>query len=135
MKNLTTGEMIDRLNMGDTALNESGQVVKYNQHGILVMWHEGEVEPSLREEVPFEITVSSVGEEKWDITPHFVTFQEAQEAYMNENKTIIFYQTESLQYPFTPGKYGQFQSLGNDDINIGELIKGNWIIVNRSRIE
>lgn len=135
MKNLTTGEMIDRLNRGDTALNESGQVVKYNEKGILVMWHEGEVEPILREEVPFDITVSSVGQEKWEITPHFVTFQEAQEAYMNENKTIILYQSDSLQYPFTPGEYGQFKSLGNDDINIGELIKGNWIIVNRSRIE
>ena len=135
MKNLTTGEMIDRLNMGDTALNESGQVVKYNENGILVMWHEGEVEPLLREEVPFEIAVSSVGQEKWKITPHFVTFQEAQEAHINENKTIIFYHEEELQYSFTPGEYGQFQSLGNDDINLGELINGNWIIVNRSRIE
>lgn len=135
MKNLTTGEMVNRLNGGDRAVNQRGIVVGYDSSGRLLSWREEDEMPTDYLGNEFQLDSFHVGTDMWDITPQFVTFFEAQEAFMKHKKTIIFYQHEELQYTFVPEKYGHFQQLGNDGVDLGELIEGRWIIVNRSTPE
>lgn len=133
MKNLTTGEMIDRLRKGDTAQNESGEVVGYDEAGKLVTWYVSEDVEYLRDTKPFEVTEVGAGKDMWTIDPKFVSFREAQEAMVNEKKSIIFYQHEEQQYKFMPGDGDHFTQLANDSLQLEELVKGRWIVINHDR--
>lgn len=133
MKNLTTGEMIDRLRTGDTAKNASGEVVGYDEAGKLVTWYVSEEVEYLRDTKPFEVTEVGAGTDLWTIEPKFVSFQEAQDALVNEKKSIIFYQEEELQYKFSPGDGDHFTRLASDSLQLEELVKGKWIVINHER--
>lgn len=133
MRKMTTGEMIDQLRVGDVATNDSGEVVAYDETGILVTWNACETTACLREAKPFEITELGTGKDLWTVEPKFVSFKEAQEAFVEEGKSIIFHQHPELQYKFVPGEADHFQQLANDSLELKELIKGDWIILNRDR--
>lgn len=133
MKDMTTGEMIDRLRAGDTATNGSGEVVAYDESGRLMTWYASEVVDYIRDTKPFEVTEAGAGTDLWTIEPKFVSFQEAQDALVNENKSVIFYQEEELQYKFTPGDGDHFERLANDSLRLEELVKGRWIVINHER--
>lgn len=133
MKDLTTGEMIDRLRKGDTAKNATGEVVGYDEHENLVTWYASETVDYLRSTKPFVVTESGAGTDLWTIEPRFVSFQEAQDAFVNEKKSIIFYQDEEQQYKFSPGDTDHFVQLGHDSIELNELVNGKWLVLNHER--
>lgn len=127
MKGLTTGEMLDRLSIGDVATNQDNVTVFYNEKGDL-QTSRSNIETVER----YEFSLKDVAKDKWDITHSFVTFQEAMQAF-EDNKTVIFHLHEDSLYTFNPQDGGRFQDLSNDNIELRELIAGRWIIVNRAR--
>ena len=129
----TTGEMIDQLQMGDTATSDTGVSVGYDPSGILYCWFGTELEEGWLNASPFSVSKAGVSSDAWTLNRKFVSFQEAMDAYTNDNKTVIFYQEENLQYEFASGVFGHFERLNSDNISLEELVNGRWIVVNRSR--
>ncbi|WP_442638059.1 hypothetical protein [Rossellomorea marisflavi] len=127
MKGLTTGEMLDRLFIGDVATNQDNVTVFYNDKGDLQTSR-----PDTEAVERYEFSLKDVAKDKWDITHSFVTFQEAMQAF-EDNKTVIFHLHEDSLYTFNPQDGGRFKDLSNDSIELRELIVGRWIIVNRAR--
>lgn len=129
MEKLTTGQMIDKLGLEDTAVNEKGFYVGYNHRGDLITWDKGEQKPDT-DENRFNLYYPWVKHDLWMINYHFVSFEEALEAYSTEKKTIVFYVDENLQYRFEYREFGQFDKINSDGYDLAELAKGKWIIEN-----
>ncbi|KON87454.1 hypothetical protein AF332_11860 [Sporosarcina globispora] len=130
MEKLTTGQMIDRLGIDDTATNQDGYKVGYDHKGNLLMWGQHESKPDNREGNDFLVYLSWVKNDSWIINYNFVGFEEAQTAHANEKKTVIYWHDEETQYKFVYGEYGHFRQLANDGIGLEELTNGKWIIEN-----
>jgi hypothetical protein len=81
---LTTGEMIDRLKVGEVAVNQDGWKVTFGRKGDLLYFHESQ-EPD--EENKFTMSLIFLKKDRWRILPHYVSFEEAMKALMN-GKTV-----------------------------------------------
>lgn len=129
---MTTGQMIDQLQVGDIATSATGLHAAYEPSGVLYCWSGEKLENDWINASPFGVSHESVGADTWTIKRKFVDFQEAMQAYTNEGKRVIFYQEEALQYAFEPGMGGTLEGIANDSITLQEMVKGKWIVVNRS---
>lgn len=128
MKNLKTGEMLDKLGLRDTAINEKGWHVGYDDKGNLLTWDEGEDKPDVSDGNAFSIVYHWMKESLWEIRPHYVSFEEAMTAHYEEKKTISFFQKDDLVYRFEYGEYGQFQGFANDGYSLKDVAKEQWVI-------
>ncbi|WP_299831794.1 hypothetical protein [uncultured Metabacillus sp.] len=132
---LTTGQMIDRLKVGDIAETEarksdafiSGEYVNYvtiTDEGLISFCDEtGNHRPFL---------LFSLSDENrklmWRIIPKYVRFHEAMSAH-EFGKTVTYHHDKELTYTFKKElETGQFDQLANDSICLHELIEGAWTI-------
>lgn len=128
LKKLSTAQMIEQLGFYDTAVNQSGYQVGYDQKGNLLMWEKGKEKPGIKEGNEFTLYFPYVRKDHWEIQHHFVDFDEAMKVHAEEKKTVVYYHDENLQYRFEYGTYGNFQPLANDGIELKDLVDGKWII-------
>lgn len=129
LTNLKTGEMLDRLGLMDTAINNKGWYVGYTEKGDLVTWDKGEDKPLTTEGNLFHIYYPWMNESSWKIIPHFVSYEEAMQEHKDNKKTIIYYHSEEMQYVFEYGSMDNFQKLASDSIELHELLDRKWFIV------
>lgn len=122
---LTTGQVIDRLRIGEEAFNQDGYGIKYGHKGDLLYFEKGK-EPNSEDK--FAAYYPFVRNDKWRINYLFVSFDEAQKAHAEEGKTIIYWHSEEQKYRFVYGEYGQFKQLADDGIELHELVEGEWTI-------
>lgn len=126
---ITTGQMIDRLKVGELAeSNERADLrVKNTAIGILYVNDEGERDKRKGIDGYFFVNGSYIKNMKWRILPNYVSFEEAMKAH-KEKKTVT-YHDEELKYTF---EYGldpqQFEQLYYDSISLHELVEGKWTI-------
>jgi len=131
---LTTGEMIDRLKVGDVAEHNCANVRVYFQDGKLKRDVSGTVIDFLIHE-----NTPSV---KWRILPKYVSFEEAMKAFVNgiKVKVELFEQKEVYEYQLIDGVF-HYRNLkrGDDEMyraseasGIGIrgvfIAKGKWTI-------
>lgn len=127
MELLTTGQMIDNLNIGDEAeftdcagAEFKKQKVIRNENGIF--WKEtGNV---------FEVS-DFISKVKWRIIPHYVSYEVAMKAHKEEKKTIVYHYDGELKYEFRHElETGQFDKLASDNLCLYELLEGKWSVKN-----
>lgn len=129
MKNLTTTQMLEQLGLEDVAVNQEGNHVAYDHKGNLLMWFEGEERPQVKDGNEYVLYYPWVKNDRWEINYHFVDFEEAQLAHARDNKTVVYYHSEEMQYKFVPGETDHFRQLSNDGIALSEITDGKWVIV------
>jgi hypothetical protein len=130
---LTTGQMIDKLRLGEVAVNQEGYKVKYGENGLNLLFflpHEEPSEPNIMGDADkFIIHALWVKKDKWHITPKFVSFEEAMEAHKEEKKTVVYHHDDELKYEFKHElETGQFDKVSDDNICLYELLEGKWTI-------
>jgi hypothetical protein len=67
VENLTTSQMLDRLDLNDIATNQDGYKVGYDHKGNLLMWEDGEEKPEIQEGNEFIIYFPWVKNDVWTI--------------------------------------------------------------------
>lgn len=116
---LTTGQMIDKLKVGEIAESKSLQVIKgecgtiyiHNEHG----------------KTNYVLTIfDHVTNEKWRIRPNYVSFEEAIKAY-KEGKEIVFHKNGKT-YHFLKNGCNFFLALGKDCVSLIEMLSDYWTI-------
>lgn len=130
-KKYKTGEMLDLLGMNDTAENQDGYRVGYNHKGNLLMWTKNGTKPEVTDGNEFNLYFPYVKNDLWTIHHHYVKYDEAMEAHANSKKTIVYVHDEEMRYTFIHGSYGHFEKLASDGIELSELIKGDWLIIDK----
>jgi hypothetical protein len=122
---LTTGEMIDRLKVGEVAVNQDGWKVTFGRKGDLLYFHESQ-EPD--EENKFTMSLMFLKKDRWRILPRYVSFEEAYEAG-KQGKVINFHYEDGVVH-----KIEHFDdSLDENGLScycLRELIEGDWSIEN-----
>ena len=127
LTNLTTGQMIDRLEMGDVAVNQDGFKVGYNHKSDLLMWSKNEEMPEHSEGNFFSIYFPFIKKDRWVIYPLFISFDEALEAHRTDKKTIVFIHKDR-EYEFMYGDSEIFQELAKDGVDMKHMKLGKWKI-------
>lgn len=125
--NLTTGQIIDQLEMGDVAINQDGYKVGYNHKSDLLMWSENEEMPETSEGYLFHIYYPFVKKDRWVIYPLLISFDEALEAHRNDKKTIVLVHQDK-EYEFMYGDSDIFQELAENGIDMNQMKSGKWKI-------
>lgn len=128
MELLTTGQMIDKLNIGDvaeftdcTGVEFKKQKVTRNQNGLIWKDTGNTLEMS-----------NFISKVKWRIIPHYVSYEIAMKAHKEEKKTIVFHYDDELEYEFKHElETGQFDRLASDNLCLYELLEGKWSIKNQ----
>lgn len=95
---LTTGEMIDRLKVGEVAVS-ADEGFKVRNEGGHFMYSVDEINGTCSGDY-FRITCVT-NRLKWRILPNYVTFEEAMKAHKN-NKTVYFHDEWDTAYKLTP---------------------------------
>jgi hypothetical protein len=131
---LTTGEMIDRLKVGEVAEAVSGMVKGWKveklpadeNFGERIVW---------RDVLGVDRNVIQLNENvinaKWRILPKYVSFEEAMKAYA-EGKNIVFYPASNEEC--NPVRLPQcYRNYVLEDLRLGEfslleLVNGKWSI-------
>ena len=120
---LTTGEMIDRLKVGEVAecVNENYKVMFKATEGLVYVDDDGKTKKKLGLDGKFIIANSVLKNQlRWRILPRYVSFEEAMKAYA-EGKTIrSYYNGESKTY-----NINDFDVL---TINVERIRNGKWTI-------
>ena len=128
---LTTGEMIDRLKVGEVAIpnDEKYLAVKRGMGGFIWV-NRHTFEKSEIHKDYFRIDRYTVGL-KWRILPRYVSFEEAMKAYA-EGKNIVFYPASNEEC--NPVRLPQcYRNYVLEDLRLGEfslleLVNGKWTI-------
>lgn len=134
MEFLSTGQMIERLNIGDRAERhhqnrgtEHHIIVEKTASGSIVVVHNGVHQNRVGKLLSLSARVMTY---QWRVTPKFFSFEEAMKAHL-EGKTVAYHHCDELIYEFKcDGATDQFKQLYHDSIYLQELIKGNWTIKN-----
>ncbi len=125
---LTTGQMIDTLKVGETAVgdvSELGKVIQVikRESGCIKLYEDGFGERTLM------LDGGVVDSVKWRIEPNYVSFYEAMKAYEDDKKSITYHHDSDLKYAF---KYenatDQFKKIYFDSISLPEMVTGKWTI-------
>lgn len=117
---LTTGQMIDRLKVGEVAENQDGYKVTHGRKGDLLYFYKSN-EPD--EEEKFTMSLMYLKKDKWRIIPKYVCFEEAMEA-MSSGATVYFHPKENTTINCSLGHHmGWFTKH-----TWGELHEGKWTI-------
>lgn len=132
MEWLTTGQMIDKLEVGQMAENQyednvmSKRYVYRTENGIVYCSRKG-VYLS-------EITLSSCSideflKSSWRLLPKYVSFEEAVTA-LKEGKTVYYEGDCNFHHKITPDEFNDFRigSLSVVENGLSNLIDGKWTI-------
>lgn len=122
---LTTGQLIDRLKVGETAIgyvkssdvelkifkDESGHIRFYDTQDLL------------------KLSAGFVDSVKWCILPNYVSLQEALEANTN-GKWVYLHRDDGVRYPVAPNhmKIMKLKNHGIGDYSLVDLVIGKWTI-------
>ncbi|MEK4302410.1 hypothetical protein MKY30_23920 [Oceanobacillus sp. FSL W8-0428] len=122
---LTTGQMIDRLKVGEIAVGDVSelgkviQVIKRESGGIKLL-EDGFGERTLM------LDGGVVDSVKWRIQPNYVSFEEAMKA-LEQGKRIRWISIDGADsIRFHPGEYDDEDAI--DDLTLKDLIEGSWEI-------
>lgn len=122
---LTTGQMIDKLKVGEIAVGEVSelgtviQVIKRESGGIKLL-EDGFGERTLM------LDGGVVDSVKWRIQPNYVSFEEAMKA-LEQGKRIRWISIDGADsIRFHPGEYDDEDAI--DDLTLKDLIEGSWEI-------
>lgn len=134
MELLSTGQMIERLNIGDQAeykhqerTTDHHLIVQKTASGSIVVVYNGIHENRVGKLLTLSAKVMTY---QWRVIPQFFSFEEAMKAHL-EGKTVAYHHSDELVYEFNcDGATDQFKQLYHDSIYLQELIKGNWSIKN-----
>ncbi|WP_163526646.1 hypothetical protein [Halobacillus ihumii] len=123
---LTTGQIIDRLKIGQIAESESGDLVEWApQTGDLRFAPSGD---KFRKNEHSRRMNKVYLNERWRIQPKYVSFGEAMIAH-SKKKTVTYHHNDELRYRFEHSlDTGQFKELSSDNLCLHELIEGKWTI-------
>lgn len=120
---LTTGQMIDRLKVGEVAENDS-HCIERNDKGYFYTDGKGSISP-------YEVTLSDGWflKMKWKIRSKHITFEEALTA-KEEGKTIILhFNGEKIYFHGGMNFKTMLQSFKNvDSLCFDDLLKGKWTV-------
>jgi hypothetical protein len=122
---LTTGQMIDRLKVGEVAeskpMSWRGVIVNpkrvIKDNGVIRFEDSDEI-LSLN---------AQIMDSQWRILPKYVSFEEAIKAY-KEGKDITYHHNTESKYTFKHRYFISFNNLCLDSIGFHELIEGKWTI-------
>lgn len=112
---LTTGQMIDRLKVGQVAEGMTYWEVKKIVNGC---GYDSIVEVNSGEQVKMS---ESFLEEKWRILPNYVSFEEAMKAFKQDEEICLWLGDKDFKFAT---KYHHTLN----DLNLSDLIHGKWTI-------
>lgn len=114
---LSTGEMIDRLKVGEVAESDFSVRVTKNERGGI-----GKVGTPLEN----ILMNGSYLKTKWRILPNYVSFSEAMEALKNGKRVTIEEFEDGDQWGFSPENYKDNRIL--EGYSLQELYEGKWSV-------
>ncbi|GGB43472.1 hypothetical protein GCM10011409_21360 [Lentibacillus populi] len=110
---LTTGEMIDRLKVGEIAEGTAEYEVTRTNKGIV-----------FSDGVPLYVNSFAL-DIKWRILPNYVSFEKAMQAIKN-GRNVVFHDKETERKIYTHA-YQHF-SIFFEEYNWNDLLTGDWTI-------
>ncbi len=122
---LTTGEMIDKLKVGEIAENERGYKVVVNELGGI-----GCIENPMNSSNLNGIFVSSA----WEILPNYVSFEEAMNALKDGKIIRCRLGDNEFEYQMTNGRVNNYKSKPSDKEPVhwyhiwDQITDGKWSI-------
>jgi hypothetical protein len=125
---LTTGQMIDKLEVGEVAEGSFGDFMLYVtkvKSGCFYQCSDGTGD---KFDKPFTV-FAGVTEVKWGIIPKFVTFEEAVQAYKN-GKTIICFFPSAVDGKECKQTFIKSVPESRGDLSLYMIINGKWTIEN-----
>ncbi|WP_243299121.1 hypothetical protein [Bacillus litorisediminis] len=121
---LTTGQMIDRLKVGEVAENQSGMTKVFYDFPTRTLVYD--IEGNLSKKcLPFDISMDSVNE-RWRILPKYVTFEEAMKA-RREGKGVKFHYENGTIY-IGKGSKMKLKDSWFASKTFDDLVEGKWTI-------
>jgi hypothetical protein len=118
---LTTGQMIDRLKVGEVAKNQSYEgCIKRTEAGLIECNDEHEPVKPLKID-------NEILESMWIILPKYVSFEEAMKA-LKEGKKVYFHRNGEVIHFHNKPKFRSVATLENSDLTLQDLIEGKWTI-------
>jgi hypothetical protein len=124
---LTTGEMVDRLKVGEVAecVNENYKVMFKVTEGLVYVDDDGKTKKKLGLDGKFIIANSVLKNQlRWRILPRYVSFEEAKEAF-KQGKTICCYFEEGVN-TYSPDSVDIYSEA--DAPSWYEIFEGKWTI-------
>jgi hypothetical protein len=102
---LTTGQMIDRLKVGEVAESEWGhRVTIFHEEGDITFIDKNGTRDLTKGVNGSFVITSAMRKAKWRILPRYVSFEEAMKA-LREGKKVRFHVREGKSIPFTSQSY------------------------------
>lgn len=126
---LTTGQMIDRLKVGEVSYNMDGHYVKKNENGSLVYCDKNGIPRS-----NFGSSVVFLNgfflSAKWRILPKYVTFEEAMKA-LKDGKKVRFHVRDRDVIWWDIDLYEErlFEWFKDECLTYKDLLEGKWQII------
>lgn len=122
---LTTGQMIDKLKVGEKAEGKKHDwIVERTESGLTFRDKFGRILSHYGDN-GYVVLNQTVFSNKWRILPKYVTFEEAMKA-LKEGKEVNFIANNNYTYKIVPNMH--FKALENDHIHWKDLLEGRWII-------
>jgi hypothetical protein len=125
---LTTGQMIDRLKVGEVAIpdDEKYLAVKRTKDGFIWVDRDTHEQSKIHQDY-FKIHCYTI-RLKWRILPRYVSFEEAMKA-LREGKKVRFHVREGKSIPFTSQSYLEnIYSVHGCSLSWEYLLEGKWTI-------
>jgi hypothetical protein len=127
---LTTGQMIDRLKVGEVAEciagDNKGAKVQYakQRKGRYFL----QVIDSRTNEKKIFVIKDYHQKSKWRILPKYVSFEEAMKAHQ-EGKTVFYHTADGKKIPvYKDFRFAKLRELAINDYPLLELVNGRWTI-------
>ena len=123
-KFITTGEMIDRLKVGEVAETYGGFKVMKHKGGSITWIYDGHDPHNY-------LKINMVALDfKWRILPKYVSFDEAIK-FLKEDKTLIYHINNS--YCIEVNNYTNLGIFEDSGVTFKEMILGNWTVKGESK--
>lgn len=121
---LTTGQMIDRLKVGEVAEGKNnGWKVKYNRKLDLIIVENVEDVEGDR----FLTNAVWVESDKWRIFPKYVSFEEAVQAVRDGKTPYLHVDGKKIAF-FQKTNFQSINTAWNLYLTLGDLLNGEWTI-------
>ncbi|MNG02314.1 hypothetical protein D3C84_853400 [compost metagenome] len=118
--NLTTGQMIDCLSVGEVAETDDKTMrVMKSRSGHIEDLADGK----------FVFLNNAIIKSKWRILPKYVSFYEAMSAH-ECGKNVTYHEENGDYYKFEYNDKQSFYYMSNYDVTLLKLIEGKWTIDN-----
>lgn len=122
-KLLTTGQMLDRLKVGEIAETQDGFKVIKRIEGSVTWHHHGDDPKNY-------MTINNVALDfKWRILPNYVSFEEAFEAF--KGGKCIYFHDGNWSVRLNPDQWIEDSEFGG--YTFSQLVKGRWTIESDSK--